>query len=564
MRRNNFIVVLILFFWFAISFVTNILGPLMPVIIDNYQLSLTLAAFLPFSFFLAYGVMSIPAGMMIEKLGEKVSMLIVFTLNFSVSFLFALFHVYNLALASLFIAIFVFFGYWGWRQKAHVQVLFDNLAIQKTETEALIEHAEAGIASIDKDGKILQANEKFAKFIGVRRELVVYHNFFTILGKAQSAKLYKFMSGQTRGNFVHSFNNLAKKWIEVDTLISKQPKQQTMTLVLTSREEKRALERALKRLSLYFNHSDMGYIILDENANIVDTNDTISQITGYKKEELLGASAGILFVTEKLFETWRKNYSNMPLEQKTGGIEYKLQRKNGAIFWVEMFGNAFLDENGQQSIWSLRDISVRVNSRNVIRKLNDRLQAQFSELEAILDVIPMPIFIKDGNFRYKGCNKTFCEFFQYEKEYIVGKSVSDLFPGSFSELVNEQDSQMLKSSYQNYQTSFKDPVTGEHKILEFHKKSIYKEGEFDGFVGVVVDVTQKERQKALLEAQIKEEVEKNIRNLEIHQEERIKDVKFSSIGRMAAGITHEINTPLTYVKGNAEMLQADIGKIQDE
>jgi fucose permease len=43
----------------------------MPVLIDNFQLNLTLAAFLPFSFFLAYGIMSIPAGMMIELFGKK-------------------------------------------------------------------------------------------------------------------------------------------------------------------------------------------------------------------------------------------------------------------------------------------------------------------------------------------------------------------------------------------------------------------------------------------------------------------------------------------------------------
>lgn len=103
MRRNKFVVFLILCIWFVISFITNILGPIMPVLIDNFQLSLTLAAFLPFSFFLAYGVMSIPSGMMIERFGEKSSMLFAFGLTFAGSFLFAIFPVYLMALASLFI-----------------------------------------------------------------------------------------------------------------------------------------------------------------------------------------------------------------------------------------------------------------------------------------------------------------------------------------------------------------------------------------------------------------------------------------------------------------------------
>lgn len=102
MRRSNFLVAVILGIWFVISFVTNIMGPLIPIVIETYQLSLTLAAFLPFSFFLAYGIMSIPAGMMVERLGEKKSMLIAFTLNFIGSIAIAIFPVYVIALGSLF------------------------------------------------------------------------------------------------------------------------------------------------------------------------------------------------------------------------------------------------------------------------------------------------------------------------------------------------------------------------------------------------------------------------------------------------------------------------------
>ncbi|AHF16208.1 MFS transporter [Niabella soli] len=102
-QRNNFLVGVILLIWFVISFVTNILGPLMPIIIETYHLSLTMAAFLPFSFFLAYGILSVPAGMMIERLGEKKSMLIAFALNFCGALIFAFNPQYSMALASLFI-----------------------------------------------------------------------------------------------------------------------------------------------------------------------------------------------------------------------------------------------------------------------------------------------------------------------------------------------------------------------------------------------------------------------------------------------------------------------------
>src|SRR5687768_4411178 len=71
MKRNIFIVLLIFLIFFVISFLTNILGPLIPDIIDSFDLSIGLAGFLPFSFFVAYGVMSIPSGILIERYSEK-------------------------------------------------------------------------------------------------------------------------------------------------------------------------------------------------------------------------------------------------------------------------------------------------------------------------------------------------------------------------------------------------------------------------------------------------------------------------------------------------------------
>ena len=72
MKKNLGMLTLIMAFWFTISFITNILGPLIPDIIHNFNLSdLAMAGFIPTSFFLAYAIMSIPAGLLIDRFGEK-------------------------------------------------------------------------------------------------------------------------------------------------------------------------------------------------------------------------------------------------------------------------------------------------------------------------------------------------------------------------------------------------------------------------------------------------------------------------------------------------------------
>lgn len=103
MKGNYFIVGLILLTFFVISFLTNIIGPLVPDIIESFELSLTLVAFLPFAFFIAYGVMSIPSGMLVEKIGEKQVMVLAFLISFLGAFLFAWKPSYHLYLGSLFL-----------------------------------------------------------------------------------------------------------------------------------------------------------------------------------------------------------------------------------------------------------------------------------------------------------------------------------------------------------------------------------------------------------------------------------------------------------------------------
>ena len=103
MKKNYWLVFLILLTFFVISFLSNIIGPLIPEMIEDFKLSLTMAALLPFSFFIAYGLMSIPSGIWLSKYGEKAVMLIAFLISFLGALLFALFPGYIMALSSLFL-----------------------------------------------------------------------------------------------------------------------------------------------------------------------------------------------------------------------------------------------------------------------------------------------------------------------------------------------------------------------------------------------------------------------------------------------------------------------------
>jgi FHS family L-fucose permease-like MFS transporter len=103
MKRNYYIVALIMLTFFVISFITNVIGPLNPDFIKDFNLSYFLAGLLPFAFFIAYGIMSIPTGMLLEKYKEKKIMTAAFAVSFLGALLLAVIPNYLTTILSLFL-----------------------------------------------------------------------------------------------------------------------------------------------------------------------------------------------------------------------------------------------------------------------------------------------------------------------------------------------------------------------------------------------------------------------------------------------------------------------------
>ncbi len=101
-QRSYFKVGLVIFIFFVISFFTNILGALNPSVSKSFDLTKTMAGLLPFSFFIAYGVMSIPSGFLVEKYREKRILLLAFLLSLIGAVIFAVFPAFRVFVISLF------------------------------------------------------------------------------------------------------------------------------------------------------------------------------------------------------------------------------------------------------------------------------------------------------------------------------------------------------------------------------------------------------------------------------------------------------------------------------
>ena len=103
MKRNYFIVFLIMLIFVSISFVTNIIDPMGTDVRLSFGLNATQQGYLGAALFWAYAVMSIPAGMLIERFSPKPVLVGAFLLSCVGTFVFAVYPSYSVAIPMLFL-----------------------------------------------------------------------------------------------------------------------------------------------------------------------------------------------------------------------------------------------------------------------------------------------------------------------------------------------------------------------------------------------------------------------------------------------------------------------------
>ncbi len=109
-------------------------------------------------------------------------------------------------------------------------------------------------------------------------------------------------------------------------------------------------------------------------------------------------------------------------------------------------------------------------------------------LQLLFESIPVPIFYKDTNGIYKECNNAFAEYIGLKKEEIIGKSVYDISPKELANIYYEADYKLLSK-----------------RNVIFNKAVIVNdEGEAEGLVGAITDITERKLYEEELQHSLKE------------------------------------------------------------
>lgn len=147
-----------------------------------------------------------------------------------------------------------------------------------------------------------------------------------------------------------------------------------------------------------------------------------------------------------------------------------------------------------------------------LKKSEGKLSSALNFQQQLLNTIPVPVFYKDENYIYTGCNKSFEDFLSLASGEIIGKSVYDLAPVELAEGYHEKDAELINNpGVQVYDFEVQSKSKGKRQVV-FHKATFHNQsGEIAGLIGVILDITARkevEDKKAALITELQEALDK--------------------------------------------------------
>jgi PAS domain S-box-containing protein len=190
------------------------------------------------------------------------------------------------------------------------------------------------------------------------------------------------------------------------------------------------------------------------------------------------------------------------------------------------------------------------------------VQDNLEFLSTLIDEIPSPIFYKDHEGIYKGCNNAFArQIMGLARDEIIGRKVYDIpnkIPYDLAKIYHEKDMELLKQGgVQTYESEVKTS-DGDIRYFMFNK-AVFDDasGNPAGIVGVMLDLTpHREAEMALLRS--REQTEAINEKLKETVEVATKLAAEAQRANMAkseflANMSHEIRTPMNGIIGMTEI-----------
>ena len=301
--------------------------------------------------------------------------------------------------------------------------------------------------------------------------------------------------------------------------------------------ERKQAEKVLEERTAYLNTlidiSPVGIAVLDKEERIQMCNPAFERLFLYSREEMQGFNLGELIIPRELVSE-----AESLTKQSLGGASVhatsRRRRKDGTLVDVEIYAVPLVvDDKPLGHLGLYQDITKRKRAEEALRTSEERYRELFENASDL-------VYTTDLEGRLTSLNRVAEQTLGYSREEAAQMNLRQLVNPRHWQRVEQTRQRLLAGDSAvtlELEITAKD---GRRVMLEVNPRLIYKGGKPVGMQGIGRDITgREEREMELRHAQ-----------------------KLESVGRLASGIAHEINTPIQFVGDNTRFVQDSFRGLQ--
>lgn len=292
----------------------------------------------------------------------------------------------------------------------------------------------------------------------------------------------------------------------------------------------------------------------DKQSRFLKVSRAMNRIYGFDNtDDILGKTDFDLFTKEHAQPAYDDEQEIIRTGKPLIGKLEKETLPDGGINWVSTTKLPLHNTHGEV-------IGTMGMSRFVtdLKEAQDQLARESRLLKTVIDYALAGIFVKDTEGRYIIVNQRHVDYLGGGSiDQVIGKTLYDFLDTKEATRISNNDLHIMQTGQGiEYMVDHRKSKNGEELWLLTSKVPFYdKDGTCIGLVGISQDISKQKEGEQKLKAAIE--------TLNETQLQLIEAEKLRTIGRLAAGVAHEVKNPLAVVTLGMDFLKKQLADSTD-